>query len=254
MLPKSCPETLVRHKLRRHLTRRRLVMTVAAAVGSLGLYAWRVEPRWLQVVRRKMAIRNLPQELVGAALVQASDLHIGPQVDDAYLFHVFGLIRELSPEIVVYTGDFISFYSDLREHVPRVMTQLACGSLGTFGILGNHDYGAGWRDSHTANHVASLAENSGVRILRNDLANVCGLQIVGLDELWADRCDLENVMPRLRASDATVALVHNPDAVDRVGWDTYSGWILAGHTHGGQCKPPFSSTAATSSQSSVYER
>ena len=23
------------------------------------------------------------------------------------------------------------------------------------------------------------------------------------------------------------------------GWLGYEGWILSGHTHGGQCKPPF---------------
>ena len=23
------------------------------------------------------------------------------------------------------------------------------------------------------------------------------------------------------------------------GWENYHGWILSGHTHGGQCKPPF---------------
>lgn len=26
---------------------------------------------------------------------------------------------------------------------------------------------------------------------------------------------------------------------DRPAWGDYRGWILAGHTHGGQCKPPF---------------
>jgi predicted MPP superfamily phosphohydrolase len=34
-------------------------------------------------------------------------------------------------------------------------------------------------------------------------------------------------------------LCHNPDGVDVSGWDDYDGWILAGHTHGGQCKAPF---------------
>lgn len=29
------------------------------------------------------------------------------------------------------------------------------------------------------------------------------------------------------------------DALDVLDWDGYRGWILAGHTHGGQCKPPF---------------
>ena len=33
-------------------------------------------------------------------------------------------------------------------------------------------------------------------------------------------------------------LVHG-DGCPQPGWGDYSGWILAGHTHGGQCKPPF---------------
>jgi predicted MPP superfamily phosphohydrolase len=37
----------------------------------------------------------------------------------------------------------------------------------------------------------------------------------------------------------TLVLCHNPDAVDLPIWSEYSGWILSGHTHGGQCKPPF---------------
>jgi hypothetical protein len=34
-------------------------------------------------------------------------------------------------------------------------------------------------------------------------------------------------------------LCHNPDGADQPGWGDYQGWILAGHTHGGQCRPPF---------------
>jgi predicted MPP superfamily phosphohydrolase len=37
----------------------------------------------------------------------------------------------------------------------------------------------------------------------------------------------------------SLALVHNPDTADRPVWGNYKGWILCGHTHGGQCKPPF---------------
>jgi predicted MPP superfamily phosphohydrolase len=44
---------------------------------------------------------------------------------------------------------------------------------------------------------------------------------------------------QLPSGAAALALSHNPDTADLPGWDAYSGWILAGHTHGGQCKPPF---------------
>jgi len=38
---------------------------------------------------------------------------------------------------------------------------------------------------------------------------------------------------------ANIVLCHNPDVCDLNVWSDYKGWILAGHTHGGQCKPPF---------------
>jgi predicted MPP superfamily phosphohydrolase len=34
-------------------------------------------------------------------------------------------------------------------------------------------------------------------------------------------------------------LCHTPDALDALSWGDFQGWVLAGHTHGGQCKPPF---------------
>src|SRR5262249_53635838 len=49
-------------------------------------------------------------------------------------------------------------------------------------------------------------------------------------------------LPTLRSLDdgrAALVLCHNPDAADEPVWAGYQGWILSGHTHGGQCKPPF---------------
>ena len=35
-------------------------------VGLLGgLYAWQIEPFWLEFVKMKMPVKNLPQDLVG---------------------------------------------------------------------------------------------------------------------------------------------------------------------------------------------
>src|SRR5262249_47312500 len=91
---------------RMKITRRRLLKGAAAGAGlsiATGLYTWRIEPHWLQIVEGNLPIANLPPALEGARIAQLSDLHIGPQVDDSYLLTTFARVRALAPEIVVYT-------------------------------------------------------------------------------------------------------------------------------------------------------
>lgn len=69
---------------RRELLRRAVLLGTASAAG-LGGYTWGVEPHWHRIVRRDLPISKLPPGLTGARLVQLSDLHVGPEVDDGYL-------------------------------------------------------------------------------------------------------------------------------------------------------------------------
>ena len=224
------------------ITRRRLLQGVLATGGAAiatGLYTWRIEPHWLQIVERSLPIARLPQKLEGSRLAQVSDLHIGPQVDDSYLLGVFAKVRALAPEIVVYTGDFISYSPNAAEHASRVFAELPLGTRATFGILGNHDYGPNWSDLDVAADIAAAAQAAGVHILRNEISETDGLQIVGLDDVWGGQFDIQKAFANLDPARSAIALSHNPDTVDRPGWDKHTGWILCGHTHGGQCKPPF---------------
>ena len=172
---------------------RRGFLRFAAGTGGLaaatGLYTWRIEPHWVQFFERPLPVANLPAALNGARLVQLSDLHIGPRVDDSYIVRVFNRVSALAPEIVVFTGDFTSYAPDVIDHTHRVFTALPRGTRGSFGVLGNHDYGPRWGRSEVADELAELARVAGTRILRNEVAEVDGLQIVGLDEYWAGRFD-----------------------------------------------------------------
>ena len=214
---------------------------VASAAGVVG-YTIGVEPHWLELVERNLAIDKLPSALEGARLVQISDLHIGPQVSDDYIVQSFERVRALAPDLVVCTGDFITHRVARREaqyqQLRAVLAHHPQGKLATVGILGNHDYGHGWGDPAVAARVASEAERAGVRILRNEVQPVAGLDLIGIDDLWSRRSDPVTALG-LRESGAGLVLVHNPDAADEQPWPGYRGWMLAGHTHGGQCKPPF---------------
>ncbi len=213
---------------------------VAAASGlAMGLYAWQVEPHWLELVKRPLPIRSLPRELAGKTLVQLTDLHIGPRVADAYVLETFQRVNDLKPDIVAYTGDFTTYHADVFAHSERICAHLSKGRLATMGILGNHDYGPDWSQPRIANGLAAIFRGAGVQILRNEIAEVGGLQIIGMDDLWAEQFRPVQALSGAEPGRAVLALSHNPDTVDLPGWDRFHGWILAGRTHGGQCKPPF---------------
>src|SRR5437667_9484778 len=98
------------------LSRRQFLKRGAAGIvlsgGATGLYAWRIEPHWIRVVRRDMPVANLPGGLVGKTLVHLSDLHIGPVVDEHYMCGAMELVSSLGADIIAITGDFMTYTGD----------------------------------------------------------------------------------------------------------------------------------------------
>ncbi|MFL6116022.1 MAG: metallophosphoesterase [Catenulispora sp.] len=212
---------------------------LAAAGAVTGFYTWRIEPHWVEFVARPLPVINLPPALSGKRLVQLSDVHVGPHVDDDYVLGVFDRVRALAPDIVVYTGDFTSWEPDIVPHARRIYAHAPRGAMATLGIFGNHDYGPGWRyPEYAAALVAPLAEG-GIRTLRNESVDVAGLDIIGLDDWWSKQFRPAEALAHRDRQKPAIVLSHNPDTADLPGWFGYEGWILAGHTHGGQCKAPF---------------
>lgn len=213
-----------------------------ASIGLLsGLYAWQIEPFWLEFVKIKMPIKNLPESLVGTTLMQISDIHIGNRFDYNYIIESFNKAKLLNPDFVVYTGDYVSSYKDQIQFdkLEKVLDNCITGKLGTIGILGNHDYGRNWKQNDVASKIASMLTDRNVSMLRNEQKEVSGLNFIGFDDYWGTNFNAEMTMRNFNKTKANIVLCHNPDVCDLNVWKDYQGWILSGHTHGGQCKPPF---------------
>ena len=212
-----------------------------AGLGALtGLYTWRVEPYWLEFVQQPLPIKNLPDELVGKSLMQISDIHVGNRVRQSFLVNSLQRAQGFEPDIVVYTGDYVSYDNeDQFTQVKAVFDHAVRGKLGTLGILGNHDYGHNWSQAEVAEKMLSILEGCGIQMLRNTSTQIAGLNILGLDDYWGLNFEPEALFKSVNPAAANLVLCHNPDACDEEVWHGYQGWILAGHTHGGQCKPPF---------------
>jgi predicted MPP superfamily phosphohydrolase len=253
------------------LTRRQLLVTGAASVAGVVLgtaaYAFEVEPHWVELVRRPMPLEHLPDPLVGRTLLQVSDIHVGV-VDEDYLVRTLRSAAPLAPDFVAVTGDFVSYRSDMQyDQLARVLHHLPAGRLGTVGALGNHDYGPGWRNVGIANRVQQIVTDAGVMLLRNSVRTIGGIQFAGTADYWspefgsprgdaphglftprqpvpdasrgAARQDAMSAIRELAPAQPTIVLCHNPDAQDEPMWTGVRGWVLAGHTHGGQVRAPF---------------
>ncbi|TWU03225.1 metallophosphoesterase [Neorhodopirellula pilleata] len=225
------------------MTRRRAIRAVAGGVlaSPALMFSWARwwEPHWLQVNYAPLAIPNLPSTWRGKTIVQMSDLHIG-STDPDYLESVVATVNELRADLLVITGDILdSHFAGSDQTIARLLSPLKLGSVATLACLGNHDYGRRWREDHVADMVEATMSKLGVEVLRDQLVKLDGLDVFGLDDFWSRKFQASKILKQANAGRASVCLCHNPDVVDQPVWGDFQGVILAGHTHGGQCKPPF---------------
>jgi hypothetical protein len=229
-------------------------------LGAIGiglpsfLYAWQIEPFWVEFVKMKMPIKNLPNALVGKTLMQISDIHVGKRFDYKHILQSFQKAQQFNPDFVVYTGDYISLHKNEVQYplLIEVLQQAVKGKLATVGILGNHDYGKNWSEQHVADKISALLIENGIILLKNEQQEINGLNFIGFDDYWGLNFNPSAVMNTYDKSKANLLLCHNPDVCDLDVWNNYEGWILSGHTHGGQCKPPFLSAPLLPIKNSKY--
>ncbi len=220
------------------ISRRAVVRSILAA--GTGLMGWSclVEPVWLQTTFHRLNIPELPQVWKGRRLVQISDFHIGC-TSIGMLQRAMREVNRLKPDILVITGDFIDRRCDDFALVDSVLEILEPAKIATLGCLGNHDFGEFWHDSKIADEVTAIASKYGVRMLRNELVGIEGVEFSGIEDYWSPNFSPQAVASQALREVPTICLCHNPDVYDHCDWSRFQGVILAGHTHGGQCKPPF---------------
>lgn len=226
------------------VTRRRLLKQLGLGLAGVSLggagYVFGIEPHWVDFHTREMPLKNLPRGLEGRTVVQLSDLHIGPVVDDDYLLDVYRRTAELKPDFVVMTGDFLTLNKGRipREQMIRNLTHFPHGKLGTYAVLGNHDFGHRWKDLPAADDVATIVRDAGMTVLRNECIETHGLLLAGVDDYWTSEFRPGLIAKHFDPAAPTLLLCHNPDAMDANLWGAFEGWVLSGHTHGGQVRLP----------------
>ncbi len=175
-------------------------------------------------------IENLPEQWKGRTIVQASDIHVGAINRAGFMKKVVDLINSAKPDAVMITGDLFDGAGLDLSHLVEPLNQIQA-PLGIYFITGNHETYVGVQRSLDA------LQNINVRILRDELIDLDGIQLVGIDfPATTGKKSLDSLLAQIDRNKPCIVLYHIPALIDtmkQLGVDLQ----LAGHTHRGQLWP-----------------
>lgn len=194
-------------------------------------------------VIKKIALKhkNINSDLHNFRIVQISDLHIGPSIQNEYINKVIQRTQQLDPDIIVLTGDIIDANPKIFAEQIQLLSHLKA-KHGVYYIAGNHEYY--WE----INTVLNSLKKTNLTILMNQnniiKLNNTNLMIAGITDPTSKKMDPLN-SPDLNKTllnaqnsiiDFKILLAHQPNIyseASQIGVDL----LLSGHTHGGQFFP-----------------
>jgi len=220
-------------------------MTRRTLLGAAAVYPCWIEPRWLDLTRRRVRLgRTAPAGSI--RVLHLSDLHASFFVPLSMVEAAIRLGLSQTPDIICLTGDFISNRTDppAAADYARVLRRLSAAAP-TFAVVGNHDGGSWAAAQHgDADHrlVDRILEESGIALLHNRPHPVeirgRSITLAGVGDYWSGEADPHRALRAVDASGPVLLLAHNPDTKEicrRYTWDL----MLSGHTHGGQVVLPW---------------
>lgn len=212
-----------------------IILHVIAGVGILCmLYGYFVEPYWLQV--NIISIETEKLNDAAFRIVHISDTHCDKKI--RLEKRLPGIINDLKPDIIVFTGDSINRESALPLF-QNTLAQLKA-PLGKFAVTGNWDeYIVPIADRFKGTDFTEL-DGDCQEIEKNDeVIQIGGLRYVNKS--------MTQSLQQMNKEIFTIFLYHSPslaESFDSVDIDLY----LCGHTHGGQIALPFYGALTTLSK------
>ena len=205
---------------------------LAVVFNSLGVWTALRGP---YVITTKIPLpEHASDQLDGLKIVQISDLHVGPIIQQKYVKTVVQQIQDLRPDLLVFTGDIgdgdSQYYGQELLHFSGIHPV-----LGKYYVTGNHEYMWGYKDWVKSVQTAGIVPllNQGIQ-LRDDL------YLAGVHDISAENFDpsIKSNPVEARGSGVgyKILLAHQPKScfqAEQQGFDL----MLSGHTHNGQFFP-----------------
>ncbi len=225
-----------------------ILAAIQASIWGMMAYGTTIEPFRLQVTHVELSSAKFSNPGKPLRVVQLSDLHVERLTRRERALPA--LVAQLSPDLIVLTGDFLS---TSYNHDPRALEELRALLVqihapgGVYAVWGTDEV-------DRPEVLRPLLTNVGIVLLEDQAVEVTvnsrRLWLMGLNcsrDLAADGGRLRALMADAPPGAFTLLLHHMPDLMPQaasLGVDLF----LTGHTHGGQWRLPGFGALLTSSR------
>ena len=239
-------------------------LTLVALFLCTMLYGYWFGRKQLLITETTYTSSQVPAAFDGYKIVHFSDLHISSLADSpAFLQRVIDTINAQQPDLICFTGDFVSFGVEEAFPFTNIFRQMHSKD-GIMSVLGNHDfalYSHGLtyeeKDAKVEQLTAYQRDTLGWHLLRNQAHVITRdtdkLQIMGVDNASCQAQGFQTVyradMPKVieeanrqldedaKGNVMKILLSHDPshwriEVVEALNIPL----TLSGHTHAGQFK------------------
>lgn len=191
----------------------------------------------LEISRYEVASLKLSESFDGFTIVQLSDLHGAQFGEDGT--ELVDKVRELAPDIIALTGDFVTDEGDLEaeEKLAPRLTEICP----VYFVSGNHEFGSG-----LAAEVRNIMESAGVKYLSNEYLTICRgedhILLGGVEDpnAYADMLTPEELAQKMNEASPSafkILLGHRNYWMEKYP-ELPVDLVLCGHAHGGLVRIP----------------
>jgi uncharacterized protein len=236
------------------ISRGKFLRTMGLATGGLffsgmviGMIKWASDFRVRLV---NINLPKLPMAFEGMRIVQISDLHLGSWASVDPIEEVAGIISDLEPDLVLFTGDIVNYSTNEAFRFREILKSIRA-KYGVFAILGNHDYGdyVNWPSEEARERNLTLLydffKEIGWKLLRNanEIIEIEGekIALIGVENWSASHRfpklgNLPKAMAGVEDIPVKILMSHDPTHWEKEVSVKYQDidLTLSGHTHGFQ--------------------